>query len=195
MNMYKGFNGRSVLIVIVALAFITGAGWYAWQEQHAGTSGDSHNTRAVTQDKLPTPPLELLATKLPKDWKATKNLEGAVVAVDTKNNCSTSVTYTTDTTASTPAEADSTQALVDGLRAKKNTVVQTAATLTALTSSGQKKVDATKLHVVGPDASEQYFAALTRKDFYAEIHLSCSHEKDLPTAQAALLAIRLNKNL
>lgn len=195
----KGFSSVGIVIVAIVLIIISLASWYVWQKQNSDLSKSNGNNNAKTtqqpdkQDKQPTPPIELIESKLPKDWKATMNLDGAVAIADPKTSCNDIVKYTTDTTVSDPSKADSTQALADSLRSKKNTVTQTADKLTVLTSNGQKQIDATRLHVVGPDASDQYFAALSLKDFYIEIQLTCSSKKDLSGAQAALLAIRLNK--
>lgn len=195
MKFPKGFNALSALVVVIVLGLIALTGWYVWQKQNSDLTKQSNDTRAAQQDKRPTPPIELVSSKLPKDWKATMNLDGAVALTNPKTACTTIVKYTTDTTVSNPADADSTQALVNALQAKKNTVTQTGSKLTVATSNGQKQIDATRLHVTGPDASDQYFAALSRKDFYLEVQLNCPHGKDLPSAQAALLSIRLNKDL
>ncbi|HET8708911.1 MAG TPA: hypothetical protein VFL85_01380 [Candidatus Saccharimonadales bacterium] len=191
----KNYSSVSIIVVAVILIIISLASWYVWQKQSSDINKQNGTAKTSKQTKQPTPPIELIASKLPKGWKATMNLDGAVAVTNPKTACSTIMKYTTDTTVTDPAKADSTQALVDSLRAKKNTVTQTAVQLPVLTANGEKKVDATRLQVVGPNASEQDFAAVARKDFYVEIQLSCPQAKDLPTAQAALLAIRLNKQL
>lgn len=193
MKIPKGFSTVSVVIVAVILILIGFAGWYVWQKQNTDLNKQNNAKTTADQTKRPTPPLELVTSKLPKDWTAQMNVDGAVAVSDAKTSCSTIVKYTTDTTVSNPADADSTQALVNGLKAKGNTVTQTGTKLTVLTPDGQKQTDATQLQVTGPNASEQYFAAVSRKGSYTEIQLSCPNKKDLPTAQAALLAIRLNK--
>jgi hypothetical protein len=194
----QGFGIPGILAVITVLGLVGVAGWLVLDRYKSNSNlsqpanSTDNNDAQLSQEKT----LVLSDAKLPSGWSINSESSdvGRILLNNETTRCFTDVMYTTDTAESNSPEVDQNKQTVEGIKSKGYSVEETAGKIKIDTGSGEKEIASQVLRVTGLDNPMfQEYAYLATAESYTRIQLSCSNETDLPSAEAALLAVKFTK--
>jgi hypothetical protein len=190
-----GLSLLGVLALLVVIVAIFAGGWHVYK-----TNTDKKDTQATVARPTSTTqaslPLKIDRLKVPAGWKVDQeglHPEASNIQLsDATSGCSAGAYYTVDTAESNSPTVDHYQQTLDSIRSKGYTATSTDAKLTIHTPKGTKEIPGKAVVVtgMGPTQNQEYAVISTQK-YLEQAQLSCTNQSDLPSAQAALLAITI----
>jgi hypothetical protein len=181
----QGVGAITVVIAVIVLALIAGAGYYVWLQRTNDTG-----TYTPKSKQTPENPLELTESKVPEGWKVAHKATGQFVLNNEKTGCSASANHTTDTAESNSPDIDQNKKTIEGIRSKGYTVTESTGKLSITTSKGTQELDALVLAVDGFGSKlSQKYAHVAKTGSLSRVSISCPAAADLPVAEKALQAV------